>query len=178
MSDYTMCAGCGTLMDDIEGAICKKCAKLFSAIEPDAPTDATLGDALYERAEAVEEALKVGDTVLCQGHIVCKVEAFPSERMVTVEVAVPSSKRLHGSHFSDVKRSDVTLYIDPRARIAQLEAELAQAKARLAKIDAAYDKCAALAETSYLDTHEYDRQWGVRLEQLFTTVATSQEAHS
>lgn len=53
-----------------------------------------------------------------------------------------------------------------------LTLRIATLEARLAKIDAAFDECAKLAERN-LPHEEYMRLWGIRLEQLFATVAQS-----
>lgn len=53
-----------------------------------------------------------------------------------------------------------------------LTLRIATLEARLAKIDAAFDECAKLAERELLH-EEYMRLWGIRLEQLFATVAQS-----
>lgn len=56
--------------------------------------------------------------------------------------------------------------------IAAKDARIATLEARLAKIDAAFDECAKLAERELLH-EEYMRLWGIRLEQLFATVVQS-----
>lgn len=114
-------------------------------VGPDASTDATLGDALDERAEAVE------------AHAIDPNVALDSALHIMGVIAEESNNRA--------------------ARIAQLEAELAQVKARLAQIDLAGLACFELTVTQ-LSEDEYQRLWGIRLEQLYTAVITSQESHS
>lgn len=105
-------------------------------------------------------------TALSEGHLSNELPAYRDEAFEAEQRAMtPADYDIPAPPVSPIAVVVPDFIAAKDARIATLEA-------RLAKIDAAFDECAKLAERN-LPHEEYVRLWGIRLEQLFATVAQS-----
>jgi hypothetical protein len=159
MSDFNMC-DCGALIDDAQGAKCPTCKARQPFNEDGTPKSFTTRLSEIKAASTHRHEFKIGDKVICKSRPAlgaATIQSFWGD--VAMLMYIDGSREGIGVIY-------LLPYVDPR------DTEIAQLKARLAKIDTAYDECAKLTEQEMPHEH-FVALWGVKLEHLFATVAAT-----